>query len=294
LGRPGLTKNRKFLRLVRELQPTCKAFSEQVARGVLELMWDMAYENGDDYLGDADDVEASARWTGKRGALCNALVRAGGEGETGFIEELDERPGHFIVHDLFDHAPEYVKKRMAREVERITKGQTISDVRREAAKKRWDANGSKRLPLALQTSANGDTPSPTPTHLAKATDGAEPKTASAQPPLNLPQEPLTPLLAYLAAEFEQAKAMPENEKAWAQAFPGVDLLAEAKKAKRWELDNPRLIKTQKRRFLGNWFARAQNDLRRSDLGRARPPGAAQLQITPEAKADHAVPGRKVL
>jgi len=123
-------------------------------------------------------------------------------------------------------------------------------------------------------------------------EGGEPEKApAAPPPLQLlPQEPLTPFLAYLAAEFPQAKAVPENEKAWAQAFPGVDLLAQARNARRWELDNPRQVRPSKRRFLGNWFARAQEQVSRASPAPPRG-GPVSLQIDPQA---HAIPGRKFL
>lgn len=176
MGRPGLTKNRKFLRLVRELAPTCKAFAEQVARGALELLWEAAYEKGDDYLGDAADVEAAAHWSGKPDVLCKALLLAGGEGEPGFIDELSDRPGHYLVHDLYDHAPGYVKKRMEREAQRIQKGKTISDVRREAAKKRHvqtAANGNHLQPNGVQTAANGTSPTPSPTPTPEKPTAAE-------------------------------------------------------------------------------------------------------------------------
>jgi len=165
MGRPGLSKNRKFPRLVRALQPECKRFAEQAARGSLELLWDTAYENGEDYVGDAADVEAAARWIGKPGILCRALLTAGGEGESGFIDEIPERPGHFVIHDLYDHAPEYVKKRMAREASRIEKGQTISAIRREAALKRHhktDATGNQLQTAVVHTAANVETPAPAP------------------------------------------------------------------------------------------------------------------------------------
>src|SRR4051812_34563783 len=118
MGRPGLTKHRKFLRLARALQTACGAFAEQVARGALEFLWDSAYENGDDDLGDETDVEAAARWRGDPGVLCRALAEAGGDGEHGFIEPDNGRPGRWRVHDLFDHAPDYVRRRRGYEEER--------------------------------------------------------------------------------------------------------------------------------------------------------------------------------
>ena len=50
MGRPGLSRHRKFARLARLVG------GEAVARGSLELLWDVAYENGDEVLGDVGDV----------------------------------------------------------------------------------------------------------------------------------------------------------------------------------------------------------------------------------------------
>ena len=66
MGRPGLTNHRKFRRLTRALG------SPIVARGVLELVWDAAYECGDDYLGTAADIEQLVAWAGEPGTLVAA------------------------------------------------------------------------------------------------------------------------------------------------------------------------------------------------------------------------------
>jgi hypothetical protein len=112
MARPGLTQHRKFLRLARTLG------SELLALGALEFMWAACYQNGDEYLGDALDVESGAHWDGERGKLCDALLAAGGDGNSGFIEELKDRPGHYSVHDLFENAPAYVTRRRTQEMER--------------------------------------------------------------------------------------------------------------------------------------------------------------------------------
>jgi hypothetical protein len=137
MGRPGLTRHRKFARLERALDVVQVGFGAVLARGSLELLWDTAYENGDELLGDADDVENAARWRGERGLLAKALLEAGGAEEDGFTElrcacgegRLGHRAGkacgawkpvdgRFYVHDLWDHAPEYVAGRREREQER--------------------------------------------------------------------------------------------------------------------------------------------------------------------------------
>jgi hypothetical protein len=143
MARPGLTRHRKFARLSRLIG------SEVLARGHLEFMWDVAYENGDDLLGDAGDLEHLARWEGTAGALAAAMV------EAGFV---DETPEGFRVHDLWHHAPQYVTKRAAREAERTEKGDTLSAIRsqagRKGAERRWQTDG-KRNPLATQQDGNG-------------------------------------------------------------------------------------------------------------------------------------------
>jgi hypothetical protein len=89
MARPGLTKHRKFARL------SILLGSAILARGALELLWDVAYENGDDLLGTADVVEYLAGWTGESGKLVGSLLDAG------FIDQEGEE---FRVHDLYDHA----------------------------------------------------------------------------------------------------------------------------------------------------------------------------------------------
>lgn len=123
MGRPGLTRHRKFKRLARAIDDEARGFGELLARGALETLWDAVYESGDEYLGDAHDVEALAGWNGRAGLLTAALLGAGGgEGHSGFIEEVTDAPGRFKVHDLWDHAPDYVRKRRQRENERKANG----------------------------------------------------------------------------------------------------------------------------------------------------------------------------
>jgi hypothetical protein len=142
MGRPNLRLNRKFPRLVRLLRGTCGEFAELVARGVLEHMWEVGYDCGDDHLGDAIAVADAARWPLDPDVLARALAQAGGPGDKGFIEEIEGREGHWRIHDLYDHAPEYVRKRMDRESARRARGQTLAEVRSRAAKVAADARWS--------------------------------------------------------------------------------------------------------------------------------------------------------
>jgi hypothetical protein len=105
-------RHRKFARLARLLGGDVAR-----ARGHLEMVWEVAYENGDELLGDAGDVEQLAAWRGKPGQLVDALVQAG---------FLDASPEGLRVHDLWDHAPDYVRKRRSRESQRRTKGAELA------------------------------------------------------------------------------------------------------------------------------------------------------------------------
>lgn len=107
MARPTLFRHRKFARLSRLLG------SEPLALGHLELLWSTSYESGEELIGDSADVEYSAKWSGDPGKLTEALTQCG------FIDATEKG---FIVHDLWDHAPEYVRKRRARELERRTTG----------------------------------------------------------------------------------------------------------------------------------------------------------------------------
>jgi hypothetical protein len=128
----------------------------------LESMWKPAYESGDDVIGDETDVELAAEWedAGRQpGEWFKAVLACR------WIDDLGN--GKYAIHDLYDHAPAYVQRRMEREAERLKKGKTISSLRRDAANSRWnkeiDAKECKQNSLASKQYANGATPSPTPT-----------------------------------------------------------------------------------------------------------------------------------
>lgn len=133
MARPGLTMHRKFRRLAATLG------SRIVARGALELLWEPCYESGEDYLGTSDDIESTVGWSGDRGVLTTAFVTAGAPEGIGFIEPVTESTDPmkttYRVHDLYDHAPDYVHRRLERELDRRRKGETISTLRSKAGKR---------------------------------------------------------------------------------------------------------------------------------------------------------------
>jgi hypothetical protein len=181
--------------------------SAPLALGSLEMLWEHCYESGDDFLGDATDVETVAQWAGAPGALVEALVTAGGGSGAGFLEPDADKAGCYRVHDLYDHAPEYVRKRMDREAARKDAGITLKQLRADAAGKRWkrqnsDANGSHLQPLAIQTEASGTTPAPAPSpHPAQPSPEKNAPGAAEQPAA--PPVPVVPVvpLADLEADW---------------------------------------------------------------------------------------------
>ena len=155
MGRPGLSLHRKFKHLARALDSVCGGMGKALARGLLEHLWEAAYQNGDDYLGAAADVEDIAGWHGEQGILVAALLSCGGGGLPGFIDEDSDSPGHYRVHDLFDHAPDYVRKRLKRELERRAQGVTIKAIRQAAARKSHETRNVQTAVICMQTAANG-------------------------------------------------------------------------------------------------------------------------------------------
>jgi hypothetical protein len=179
MARPGLRQHPKFRRLVHNLGEP-----EPHALGYLECMWSVGYECGDSLLGDETDVELAALYPGPKGKLCAALL------ECRLIDKVD---GKFHIHDLYDHAPGYVQRRMRLELQRRQNGQSISDLRRAAALKRWRKRDQEPDANSVQEDANG-------THLHPLVSDADARgckrmqqdATPAPAPAPSPSSPLTP------------------------------------------------------------------------------------------------------
>jgi len=209
MGRPGLSNHPKFRRLAFALGSAARA------RGHLELMWEVAYENGDPRLGDAVGVEAAAQWDGPRGDLFAALRDAGGPGRAGFIEA---REGMWEVHDLYDHAPDYVRKRAKREAERRSTGRTL-DAEVRSLTGQCPPNGGQRP-------ENGTPPAPAPAPAPVLPPPAPPRGANVVPlhTQEAEEEVEHPFWEFSQAEREKLgrarEQKPEGFDAWARAAEG--------------------------------------------------------------------------
>ena len=70
------------------------------------------------------------------------------------------------------------------------------------------------------------------------------------------------------------------------AYPGIDLLAEARRAHAWEEANPQRKKKQVRSFLSRWWTKAQDSGRaHTTTNREDPDGAAALEVARSLGAD---------
>ncbi len=174
MARPTLETSAKFRLLVRKL-----GIPKPYVRGLLETLWDVANASGNPVIGSTAEVEAAAEWPGEDGVLFTAL-RDG--------RWIDETPdGRWQIHDYFDHAPGYVQRRATREAEREAKGETITSLRRAAARSRWskrDADSVQANASGRHLHANGSTPAPAPAlEERESTAGAADPRPSAFPPI---------------------------------------------------------------------------------------------------------------
>jgi hypothetical protein len=84
-------------------------------------------------------------------------------------------------------------------------------------------------------------------------------TESAKTPPSVPPE-ISGLALYEGDE-KLCRRWPTLLPEWKKAYPGVDVLAEVRKAHAWELANPNRIKKDRPRFLNTWLSRAQDQPR---------------------------------
>jgi hypothetical protein len=233
--------------------------SQAVIRGSLELLWDVAYECGNPVIGDESDIELAADWKGEPGKLFRVLLECGGVGKAGFIEPIPGEPGRYQVHDLYDHAPEYVRKRLDREEARRKRGITLRETRSNAARiaaaARWgkDASGMRSDTLCLP---RGTTPAPAP---APKEDSSEEESCSE--PSQAPASD-SPVMEFpTVGKGPKAWGLTSTKLAeYRISFPGVDIESECRKARQWCIDNAARRKTAKGMpaFLGRWLAKVQD------------------------------------
>jgi hypothetical protein len=138
-ARSSIFTHPKFIRLVDEL-----GMPAPTVLGHLEFLWHAAHELAGEPIGDARNVELLARWAGEPGVFAAALHR---------LRFLDDEGGAtpcFQVHDLYDHAPEAVKKRIDRAAVRRELGVTMRQRKQASARARWRGPLLARLLTRLE------------------------------------------------------------------------------------------------------------------------------------------------
>lgn len=100
MARITLSSHYKFRQLARALG------SRPLARGILELLWEAAYQLVDPYIGTPDDIAEAVGWTGPPMDLIALLKNCG---------FLDDVGAQYVVHNLWKNAPPWVLARWVRE-----------------------------------------------------------------------------------------------------------------------------------------------------------------------------------
>ncbi len=108
------------------------------------MLWASSWDALDPYVGDSFDIELVTEWSndgGEYGELTKALLTCGGDHAIGFIEEIDNKPGHYLIHNWEDHLPAWIRDELSRK----NKAEELSQIRREAGKRgaesKWQNNG---------------------------------------------------------------------------------------------------------------------------------------------------------
>ena len=108
MAKPELLAHVKLGRLMRAL-----GLRKYEAVGILECLWQHCYQCTDDGVGTAADVAWIVDWPAEDAdRLTDALAACGWLDP----DPDPDRPGGWTVHDLWQHAPRYARRRFAREV----------------------------------------------------------------------------------------------------------------------------------------------------------------------------------
>lgn len=232
MARPSLFSHRKFTRLSRMLGAAYKA------AGVLEVIWHHAYQDGDPRVGTAADIEFMVGWDGAAGDCARALI------ECGFLDERDDC--ELVVHDLDDHAPEYVKARSRKERQR----------RREREQTGTEPRTERDTTVTVTGHDRDCHPTPAPAPAPTPIDASPNGEACSEPEDSEP-----PILTYPVVGSPDEWGLPQSKlDEYAETYPGIDAMAEARKARQWCVDNPAKRKTARgmTSFLNRWMEKAQN------------------------------------
>jgi len=242
MARPEIRTHPKFRRLQRILK-----LPPPYVLGLLEMMWHVGYDSANDELGESEDVECAAEWPGKSGEFTEAALVCG------FLDKTGSEPPIYLIHNLKKHAPEYVKKRLARRIDKGLTPETADNGRHSADNGCRAANIKQVMDASLPPSLPRIPPLPSLPYPQDSSEAAE--RPSAEKPL---------------LEFPVIKGKKSDDETWPfcesqraelqSIFVGVDVLLEARKALLWIRSNPTKRKTPvgMPKFINGWMERATN------------------------------------
>lgn len=107
MAKSSLIGDQKFQLLVHTL-----GMPKAHVLGHLELMWQTAYSSFSPILRTRAAIEITAGWEGTQGVFADAVL----DPAHNFVDARDD--GQFEIHDFWEHAPDFVKKRYMRQLER--------------------------------------------------------------------------------------------------------------------------------------------------------------------------------
>lgn len=137
--------------------------------------------------------------------------------------------------------------------------------KRREYQRQWQSEYRRRQKMSTLTLADphrGETETETKNRKPKKASCAEPSKATDSTPA------AEPVLVFPCVGGKSWNLQPEKLAQWAESFPGIDVMAECRKARQWLFDNPKKGKTYggMTTFVGSWLGRAQNDAGRNGAG----------------------------
>jgi hypothetical protein len=187
-------------------------------------------------------VAKRAGWTLDPEKFVRALVEA---------RWLDQTPDGYKIHDWEKHTGGHIT-RLEEEKEKVREWRAKKAAEKAAAK----AAGTGTVPGGY-SDVTGNVPvtSPDVTGSVPGKREMERERESTTLIRDLTR-PITPLVAFLRDTYPDIRDPWKCEAAWTKAYPGVDLLAEAIRAKAWEVSSPKRAKKNHASFLNRWFSNA--------------------------------------
>lgn len=158
-----------------------------------------------------------------------------------------------------------------------------SDEGARAARKRWDEHRKK-----LDAAPNGSPmPDPMQEQSRAESEKSRPEQHDGAEPAKAAPAPASPVLVQVPCTGTGAKTWPLTQAKldeWAEAFPGLDVKAEVRRAIQWLRDNPTKAKTYRGMpaFFGRWLTNQQD---RTPKTTTTPHGGTNGTRSPQHRAD---------